>query len=138
MNKVFIAIYEYYILLGKLYSKVCASRLSNIRILQWRAINATLIKQEVGVYEPNYEIEVREGDEDAINGNMIVWKEENLKWASQDGRKPLDNPVECGILSSFATDMNMECQLAITIAFLIVLSAVIFILLIFFLVQKKR
>ena len=123
---------------GRINFKGRASRLSNIRIMQWHATNATMIKQEVGVYEPNYELEVRESDEDATNGKMILWKEENLKWATQDGRKPLDNPVECGILSSFATDMNIECQLAITIAFLIVLAAVIFILFIFFLVQKKR
>ena len=105
---------------GRINFKGRASRLSNIRIMQWHATNATMIKQEVGVYEPNYDLESMdiETDDDLI-GKMITWNEQNLNWQTKDGMKPLDNPIECGVLSSFATNLDIKCQLAITFSFLI-------------------
>ena len=126
---------------GRINFKGRPSRLSNIRILQCRtdAEMSRLIKYEVGVYEPNYDLESMdiETDDDLV-GNMIVWNETNLQWQTEDGVKPLDNPIKCGILSSFATNLDIKCQLAITFSFLIALGLVLFILLIFFLLQKRR
>jgi len=115
--------------------------LSNIRIIQCRKDDneSRLIKYEVGVYEPNYDLESMDIEtEDDLVGRMIIWNDTNLQWQTQDGVKPLDNPIECGILSSFATYLDIKCQLAITFTFLIALGIVLFILLIFFLLQKRR
>ena len=124
---------------GRINFKGRPSRLSNIRIMQWHTKNSKLIKCEIGVYEPNYELDSMDSEnDDEVKGKMIVWDEQNLKWQTEDGMKPVDNPVECGVLSSFATDLNIKCQLAITFAFLMGLAVVIFILFVFFLVQKRR
>ena len=126
---------------GRINFKGRPSRLSNIRIIQCRKDDneSRLIKYEVGVYEPNYDLESMdiETDDDLV-GRMITWNDTNLQWQTQDGVKPLDNPIECGILSSFATYLDIKCQLAITFTFLIALGIVLFILLIFFLLQKRR
>ena len=54
------------------------------------------------------------------------------------GKKPLDNPKECGILSSFATNLDIECQLAITIAFIIGFVILLLILFVILLIFKRR
>ena len=78
-----------------------------------------------------------ETDDDLI-GKMIAWNEQNLNWQTKDGMKPLDNPIECGVLSGFATHLDIKCQLAITFSFLIALGIALFILMIIFLFQKRR
>ena len=124
---------------GRINFKSRPSRLSNIRIMQYHTNRSKLIECEVGVYEPNYELDKMDSDtNDDLKGEMISWNLQNLKWQTENGMKPIDNPVECGVLSSFATDLNIECQLAITFAFLIGLAIVLLILLMFFLVQKRR
>ena len=124
---------------GRINFKGRPSRLSNIRIMQYRLKDSQLTKYEVGVYEPNYDLESMdtETDDDLI-GKMILWNERNLKWQTEDGRKPVDNPIECGVLSGFATSLDIKCQLAITFSFLIALAVVLFILIIVFLFQKRR
>ena len=98
-----------------------------------------LIKYEVGVYEPNYDLESIDSEtEDDMVGKMIKWNKANLEWQTEDGLKPLDNPIECGILSSFATNLDIKCQVAITFSFLIALAVALLILLLFFLLQKRR
>ena len=72
------------------------------------------------------------------NGKMIEWHLEILNWFTEDGSKPLDNPKECGILSSFATDLDIECQLAITIAFIIGFAILLVFILTVFLIFKRR
>ena len=121
---------------GRINFKSRASRLSNIRIMQWHVDNNTLNKLEVGVYEPNYELESDDNDDD--KGKMIIWKKINLKWKTKNGRKPLHNPIECGALSTLATDLGIECQVAITFTFLLGLAVVVFMLFISFLVQRRR
>ena len=61
-----------------------------------------------------------------------------INWQTKDRMKPLDNPIECGVLSSFATNLDIKCQLAITFSFLLALGIALFILMIIFLFQKRR
>jgi hypothetical protein len=69
---------------------------------------------------------------------MESWDERIIQWQTVDGSKPLDNPKECGILSTFATKLRIECQLAITIIFMIGFGILLFIIFIVFLVFKRR
>ena len=130
---------DFYGVSGRINFKGRPSRLSNIRIMQCRLDKSQLRKYKVGVYEPNYDLESMdiETDDDLI-GKMITWNEQNLNWQTKDGMKPLDNPIECGVLSSFATNLDIKCQLAITFSFLIALGIALFILMIIFLFQKRR
>merc|ERR1719206_985200 len=69
---------------------------------------------------------------------MEVWKAHLIKWQTIDGSEPLDNPKECGILSSFATKLDIECQLAITVIFIINFSLLLLFILILFLLFRRR
>ena len=114
------------------------SRLSNVRILQWLRKRADMIqKNEIGLYLPNYE---RKMNNSVIfqNGKMEVWKAHLIKWQTIDGTKPLDNPKECGVLSTFATKLDIECQLAITVIFIINFSLLLLFILILFLLFRRR
>ena len=114
------------------------SRLSNIRVLQWlRNHSGVIQKKEIGLYLPNYR---RKTNNFTVfkNGNMKVWNAKVIKWQTIDGLKPLDNPKECGILSSLATKLDIECQLAITIIFIINFSLLLLVILILFIVFKRR
>ena len=123
---------------GRINFKGRPSRLSNIEIIQWLKTETKLKKYKVGIYRPNYEKELKDNDTDNDLKGTIEWNEKNLRWQTVNGLKPIDNPVKCGVLSSFATDLEVECQLAITFAFLIALAVVLFLLLFFFLIQKRR
>ena len=72
------------------------------------------------------------------NGKMTQWNDSLIKWVTRDGVKPLDNPKECGILSVFATKFDIECQLAITIVFIIGFIVLLLIIFIAFVVLKIR
>ena len=114
------------------------SRLSNVRILQWlRKRTDTIQKNEIGLYLPNYE---RKMNNSIIfqNGKMEVWKAHLIKWQTIDGTKPLDNPKQCGVLSTFATKLDIECQLAITVIFIINFSLLLLFILILFLLFRRR
>ena len=83
---------------------------------------------KVGLYVPNY-------DEAGEVGEMQAWNEQKIRWQTMEGGKPLDNPKECGILSSFATKFDIECQLAITIVFIIGFIILLFVIFIMFVVS---
>ena len=84
------------------------SRLSNIKIIQWYG-NDT---HEIAVYEPDYE-----GDVD--NGRLTQFLAHQIRWQTPDGSKPNDHAKDCSILSDFATALDMECEHAIIVAFVI-------------------
>ena len=101
------------------------------------AISGRLQERQIGLYTPNY------GDDESMsgvneNGKMTRWNNALIKWVTVDGLKPLDNPKECGILSVFATKFDIECQLAITIVFIIGFIVLLLIIFIAFVVLKIR
>jgi len=95
------------------------SRLSEINILQLEVfdlinINSTdrsskrLETKEIGLYKPNYK-----------NRSSLSWHNNRIRWKTKNGEKPIDEDRNCGILTPFAIILNLECQLTITVAFLI-------------------
>ena len=125
---------------GRINFKGRTSRLSNIRIMQWRrAANSSKYQYiEVGEYEPNYDQDLTTSPGNASVGKLTEWEPTAIIWQTPDGKQPLDNPKECGILSSFATNLDIECQLAITIAFIIGFAVLLLNLFIVLLVFKRR
>lgn len=125
---------------GRINFKGRTSRLSNIRIMQWRQPRNSSKFQwfEVGEYEPNYDKDLTASLDNSTNGQLTEWDPEAIVWQTVDGKKPLDNPKECGILSSFATNLDIECQLAITIAFIIGFALLLLNLFIVLLIFKRR
>ena len=125
---------------GRINFKGRTSRLSNIRIMQWRRpVNGSETEWfEVGEFEPNYDKDSTEELEDQSDGDLTEWNPTAIIWQTEDGKKPLDNPKECGILSSFATNLDIECQLAITIAFIIGFALLLLTLFIVMLIFKRR
>ncbi|XP_040568562.1 uncharacterized protein [Lepeophtheirus salmonis] len=106
------------------------SRLSNIRIIQWFG-NET---HEIGVYEPEYNRQTSTG----IKGRLIEWNAHKLRWQTLNHRKPKDHAKHCSILSSFATSLDIECEHAISIAFLIGFGTLLGIILFIFVIVKRR
>ena len=127
---------------GRINFKGRTSRLSNIKIMQWRqprnSSKAGFGYVEVGEYEPNYDKDLTASLDNSTNGKLTEWNAEQIVWQTVDGKKPLDNPKECGILSSFATNLDIECQLAITIAFIIGFALLLLNLFIVLLIFKRR
>ena len=109
---------------GRVNFKYGPSRLSEVNIFQWihdcqdhhlESANESSVnnvrRNKIGVYTPNYDID---------NGtSSLDWYEELIHWRTKDGTKPSDQVRECGFLSSFAAALNLECQIAITLAFLL-------------------
>ena len=123
---------------GRINFRGRPSRLSNVRILQWlKATNNAIVDRTVGVYIPNY------GDVDSklsnqTEGEMDSWDEEKIFWQTLDKKKPLDNPKECGIFSGFATKLDIDCQLAITIVFIIGFAVLLLLIMMVFLMFRRR
>ena len=88
---------------------------------------------EIGVYEPNYTPEPTFG-----RGRLIEWNADRLRWFTPNGEKPVDHSKDCSILSSFATALNIECEHAITVAFVICFGSLFCLLLLTFIVVKRR
>ena len=121
---------------GKINFDGQPSRLSNARVLQWVKNDLNeLLEHEIGVYVPDYRTSERK-DKNHTEGNLI-WKE-SLIWQTVDGKKPQDNPKQCGILSKLANKMDIECQLAITVVFIIGFASLLIIIFILFLFYKRR
>jgi hypothetical protein len=112
------------------------SRLSNVRIMQWlKNASNEIFENDIGVYLPDY------GDTETKiyrEGKLKNWNQILIRWQTMDGTKPLDNPKECGILSTFATKLNIECQLAIIVIFIIGVAILLLIICIVFLVFRRR
>ena len=115
---------------------VTAHKMTNIpsiyQIVQWYQNDSRVI----GVYKPNYE------DVEFVRkeGRLTDWKREDIRWKTPDGKQPKDfvNDRKCSILSKFATVLNLNCEEAITVAFVIGFGALFILLLIVFMVFKRR
>eukprot|EP00092_Neocalanus_flemingeri_P012194 GFUD01013149.1.p1 GENE.GFUD01013149.1~~GFUD01013149.1.p1 ORF type:complete len:740 (+),score=179.76 GFUD01013149.1:57-2222(+) len=114
------------------------SRLSNVRIMQWLKNGSNKIdEQDIGLYVPDYGV-IETTTNSQREGKMNIWNKKLIRWQTLDGMKPLDDTKECGILSILATKLDIECQLAITIGFIIGFAILLFIIFILFLVFKRR
>ena len=123
---------------GRINFKGRPSRLSNVRIMQWlKTTSKGLFDQDIGVYIPDYE-DIGNNASDHSEGRLEQWNERLIRWQTGDGKKPLDNPKECGIFSAFATHLDIDCQLAITIVFLIGFAILLLLIFIVFLVLRRR
>ena len=71
-------------------------------------------------------------------GRLIEWNAARLKWFTSNGEKPIDHSKDCSILSSFATALNIECEHAISVAFVIGFGSLFCILLLTFIIVKRR
>ena len=85
----------------------------------------------VGVYEPDY---LDQGGE----GKLIEWAPSNVRWQTPDEAKPNDHSKECSILSDFATALNVECEHAIILAFVVGFVVLFALLLLIIMVFKRR
>ena len=114
-------------------------RLSEINILQLEvfakrnnnsspSLSKQLVTKEIGLYKPDYR----------NNSSSLVWHDHKIKWKTKDGEKPLDEDRNCGVLTPFAIILDLECQLTITIAFLIGFGLVLGVLLGLFTGLKMR
>ena len=103
--------------------------LSPLQIIQWYGNTNHVI----GEYQPNYTNDSSKG-----NGKLIEWNRLNLKWFTPDGLKPADKSKECSILSDFAEASNLECEQAITVAFVGGFGSLFIMLLLIFIIVKRR
>lgn len=102
-----------------------------MQLTQWFGNDTKVI----GVYEPDYSPHSgsRAGD-----GKLIEWNAADLRWMTPDGSKPKDQSKECSILSHFATALNLECEEAITVTFVIGFGSLLLVVLVLFLIFKRR
>ena len=123
---------------GRINFKGRPSRLSNVRIMQWlKTTSNEIFNQDVGVYIPDYGDE-ENNSKNHTDGEMAKWNERLIRWQTLDGKKPLDNPRECGIFSAFATKLDIDCQLAITVVFIIGFAILLLLIFIVFLLFRRR
>ena len=61
-----------------------------------------------------------------------------IKWFTADGTLPYDMAKECSILSGFATATNLECEHAISLAFVVGFGSLFMIVLLIFIIVKRR
>ena len=114
------------------------SRLSEIKIQQFEVVQESIDGdivtprevrvKEIGLFKP----QGKNGTED------IFWYNEAIKWKTPKGEVPSDEDLSCGPLTPFAILLNLECQLTITVAFLIVFCLVLGLLLGLFVGLKMR
>ena len=124
---------DFYGVSGRINFNGRPSRLSEVKILQFHGYNSSnLSETQIGRYVPYYT------DDEGSHGYMKEWENSRIRWMTETGEKPPDNPKECGILSSFATKFDIECQLAITIVFIIGFVILLFIIFVMFVVLKIR
>merc|ERR1719458_488611 len=117
------------------------SRLSHIKIVQWYQNDSRVI----AIYRPNYEdshegSDQNDGQSTLRPGKLTDWKRQDIRWQTPDGKQPKDfvNDRKCSILSNFATVLNLNCEEAITVAFVIGFGALFILLLTVFMVFKRR
>jgi len=123
---------------GRINFKGRPSRLSNVRIMQWLKTTANVVvDHDIGVYIPYYG-DVEGKSSNNTEGEMNKWNDRLIRWQTLDGKKPLDNPKECGMFSSFATKLDIDCQLAITIVFIIGFAILLLLIFIVFLMFRRR
>ena len=96
-----------------------SSRLSDIDIIQWYADtmeNETMISQHrIGLYRPNY-TSLSDGDDPCHH--TLALEEDKIKWQTEGGEKPVDDDKHCGIFSTLARSLDIDCQYSIAVTFL--------------------
>ena len=124
---------------GRINFKNRPSRLSNVRILQWlKNTSNHIFENDIGLYSPDYGELENNKQRETYKGKMEIWKDKLIRWQTLDGSKPLDNPKECGILSTLATKLDIDCQLAITLVFIIGFIILVIVIFIVFYVLRRR
>ena len=97
-----------------------SSRLSDIDIIQWseeaKNNKTTISPTIIGLYRPNY-TSSSDGD-DLVNPDTLTLEEDKIVWHTEDGEKPLDDDKNCGIFSSLARSLDIDCQYSIALTFL--------------------
>ena len=70
----------------------------------------------IGLYKHNYTTHLY--SDDLRNPDNLTLQEEKIKWHTEDGEKPLDDDKNCGIFSSLARSLDIDCQYSIAVTFL--------------------
>ena len=47
-----------------------------------------------------------------LSNDSLMLEEDKIRWVTYDGRKPLDDDLKCGILSSLAIYLDNKCQVS--------------------------
>merc|ERR1719458_1351340 len=117
------------------------SRLSHIKIVQWYQNDSRVI----AIYRPNYEdshegSDQNDGQSTLRPGKLTDWKRQDIRWQTPDGKQPKDfvNDRKCSILSNFATVLNLNCEEAITVAIVVGFGTLFVILILIFIIVKRR
>ena len=105
----------------------------SLQIIQWRGDPGSnnSYSSIIGEYKPNYT-----GNE-KITG-IVEWNRHVLKWFTADGTRPTDRAKDCSILSAFAEALSLECEHAISLAFVVGFGTLFVILLLIFIIVKRR
>ena len=92
------------------------SRLSETKIMQLHVnkevIPSQLEERQIGLYVPEY----------PNIPSSLVWFDERIQWKTEDGEKPLDEEVSCGVLTPLSLLLHLQCHLTITLTFILALS----------------
>ena len=92
------------------------SRLSETKIMQLHVnkevIPSQLEERQIGLYRPKY----------PNIPSSLVWFDERIQWKTEDGEKPLDEEVSCGVLTPLSLLLHLQCHLTITLTFILALS----------------
>ena len=87
---------------------------------------------EIGVYVPDYTTSAHG------NGQVVAWNGHAIRWQTPDGALPDDHAADCFILSGFVTAHDIKCEHAIVLAFIIGFGVLFGVLLLTFLILKRR
>ena len=104
------------------------SRLSETKIMQLHVspeilmgddhpttIPRKLEVRQVGLYVPEY----------PGLPSSLVWYDEDIQWKTEDGEKPTDEEVSCGVLTPLSLLLNLQCYLTITLTFILAFALVL-------------
>ena len=96
-------------------------------MIQWRSENESKV---IGSYEPKYE----KNDK----GHLAEWDSIEIKWYTANGQQPADRLRECAILTDFANAMDLKCENAISLAFVAGFGSLFILVLLIFVILKRR
>ena len=95
------------------------SRLSETKIMQLHVnkevIPSQLEERQIGLYVPEY----------PNIPSSLVWFDEDIQWKTEDGEKPTDEEVSCGVLTPLSLLLHLQCHYTITLTFIIAFALVL-------------
>ena len=102
------------------------SRLSETRIMQLHVTKEVLVGEttiipsqlevrQIGLYVPEY----------PNIPSSLVWFDEDIQWKTEDGEKPTDEEVSCGVLTPLSLLLHLQCHYTITLTFIIAFALVL-------------